>query len=452
MNPGCFCLLSRGCRSNQVEGVAIAQALAESGWQRLASWQEQPELVIVNSCTVTAEADRHLKQLLRRIRREAPHSLLVLTGCYPQAWPGAACALPETDYVLDNYHKAFLPDYMRQRLQPLSLGQDLRQCPATPFLAADQFRQQRPLVQVQTGCDAYCHYCIVPYVRGPSRSRAAEEVVAQVQRLATAGYAEVVLTGIHIGTYGQDMTPSMEVADLVALLLEQTAIPRLRLGSLEPLEVSPKLLALMVGEPRLCRHLHIPVQSLSDKVLTAMGRPYSAEQFGSLCRQIKEQMPEVALGTDILVGFPGEDGAAFAATCQRLQELPLAYGHVFSYSPRSGTVAARRGQQVSHTEKKRRSQQLRQLIAKKKQAFAQRSIHKPLEVVVESLAGNEGHGTSSEFLGVRFAVTAGLQQGQMVPVIGETVAGQGELTGHIAGQTTKKSSDAKEDSNIGAKK
>ena len=381
-NSSWFEVASLGCKVNQ----------AEAGWltQQLAAQEPGPSqggdplsLAVLLTCTVTGAAARQSRQAARRLAREHPGARVVITGCDAQVAPKAY--LREGFTVLPRAGLSALPR-MVQGLAPWP-GEKPWPNPAQgqwcPGERAPGPGRTRGLLKVQDGCDACCAYCIVPRARGGPRSLPLDEAAAAWQRLGQAGTAEVVLTGIHLGRYGRDLGPGHDLARLVEELLAAHQGPLLRLSSLEADEVSPALLDLMARQPRLAPHLHLPLQTGSDRLLAAMGRPYRAPQYRQVVKEAQAALPGLCLGADVLVGLPGEDDQAFAETRELIAQLPLSYLHVFPYSPRPGTPAASRPDRPSPAQAKQRAAELRRLGQAKKLAFLQAQVGRQLPAVVE---------------------------------------------------------------------
>lgn len=326
-----FHLHNFGCRANQAEGAALARRLAAAGLAPAPP--EQAAWIVLNTCTVTAEAEAEARRALRRLRRRNPAARIAVTGCYAERAPAEVAALAGVTLVAGNRDKAALPARLRGDTPAAT----------RPWIGPAPAQGTRPVVQVQSGCGRACSYCIVPAVRGASRSRALGEILAEVQALARSGAPEVVLSGINLGQWGRDRGAELTLATLLDALLRQTRIPRLRLSSIEPADWSPRLLALLVAHaPRFARHLHLPLQSGSASVLRRMRRRYRPRDYAALVETIARAVPGCALGADVMTGFPGEGEVEFEQTHALLASLPLAYLHVFPFSPRPGTEAARR--------------------------------------------------------------------------------------------------------------
>lgn len=374
-----------GCRQNQCESDALQESLRRDGHTAV-SPDEAADLFIINTCTVTKEADADSRQMIRRAIRHNPSARVVVTGCYAQAAAGEVAAIPGVDMVAGNGEKAQLPALisgLRGKRSPLiAVGDIQRVSRFTPFLPPVGAARSRALLKVQDGCGYRCTFCIVPETRGPSRSQPIDAAMRDLRALVEAGYPEVVLTGTHLGTYGRDLPVGSSIAGLVARMLETAAPARLRLSSLDPHEVGEELIGCFGRFECLCRHLHLPLQSGDDAVLRRMRRPHTADDFRRLVDRLAEAVPGIAVGTDVIVGFPGEGDAEFERTYRLLDCLPIAYLHVFSYSPRKGTVAASMPDQVPMGVRATRSAALRALSDAKWQQFRQTQVGQALQAVV----------------------------------------------------------------------
>jgi threonylcarbamoyladenosine tRNA methylthiotransferase MtaB len=403
-----------GCKTNQFESAAMEEMLIKAGY-RPVPFAEGADLVVINTCTVTAATDAQSRNLIRRARRINPRCRVVVTGCYAQIDPQALADMPGVAVVLGNEEKRHLIDFLAAGERGIHVG-DIRRH-AGPAMSLSTFSgRSRAFVQIQNGCDAFCSYCIIPHARGPSRSVPADEVVRQVEILAGSGFAEVVLTGIHIGLYGQDLNPPCSLLDLAARIEGETALRRLRLGSVEPQEISPELIGFVTGSTLLCPHFHIPLQSGDDTVLRRMNRHYGADFFRSLTIDIRRRAPDAAIGCDVITGFPGETEQEFENTRRLLEELPVTHLHVFPFSRRPGTPAADMPGQVSGRIARERAALLRDLGERKLEAFARNFIGRTLEVVVEGKGrAGERKGLSDNYLSVFFAGESDLE-GKLVSV------------------------------------
>ncbi len=346
-------LHSIGCRLNQAEIETMARQLAAGG-HTLTADAAEADTVILNTCAVTAEAARDARNLTRRFARANDSAQIVLTGCYATLAPGELAALPGVARVVGNGDKERIPLLLDPAL-PDQPAFDRE--PLAREAAAGSIGRTRGFIKVQDGCDNRCTFCVTTIARGEGRSRPLPEVVAEVQELAAAGYQEVVLSGVHLGSYGRDLGQAGGLRDLVAALLADTGVPRIRLSSLEPWDVAPGFFDLWAN-PRLLPHLHLPLQSGSDRVLRRMARRTTRAAFRALANEARAAIPDLNLSTDLIAGFPGETEAEFGVTLEYVESLAFGRLHVFSYSPRPGTAAARMPDQVPGPVKKERAARL----------------------------------------------------------------------------------------------
>jgi threonylcarbamoyladenosine tRNA methylthiotransferase MtaB len=374
-----------GCKVNQYDTATMQTALRADC--EIVPFAAGADVYVVNSCTVTDRADAESRQLARRARRLNPQGRVILTGCFAQTSPRRA-ALPEVDYVIG---VGRLPDILRAVHEQIPtdegrvLVHNLRKAEQVSTLGAEAFGDQtRAFLKVQEGCDLFCTFCIVPFARGRSRSVTPRRVLAELERLAARGYREVVLTGIHLGGYGKDLTPALTLADLVEMIAEAAPVPRIRLSSIDPPEITPRLLALMARSDVLCPHLHVPVQAGADGVLRRMRRLYDSALVRDVAAEVARVLPEAALGTDVIAGFPGESEAEFESGLRLLEAARFSYFHVFPYSRRRGTTAAKASDHLPPATIRARAQALRRVGAALRGAFAARFVGSELAVLVES--------------------------------------------------------------------
>ena len=404
-----FYVQNFGCRATQADGAGIAAALAAKGLRQLDT-PSAAELVIVNTCTVTSEADQDARQTIRRIHRENPKARILVTGCYAQRRPAELAELPGVCWVVGNSHKTAIADIVTPKLVNISPGAEppeltyhgeiaaggvlvgdifeQQEFLAYPVMAAGQDRT-RPNLKIQDGCNNRCTFCIIPSVRGNSRSARPEQVIDQVGSLARR-YKEIVLTGINLGRWGRDLPGRPRFVELLRRLLAETAVPKLRLSSVEPMDWSNDLLAFMASNDRICKHVHIPLQSGSDKILKAMRRRYRVRHYADRLETTRRLMPWASIGADVMAGFPGETESDFAATWQFITDMPFTYLHVFTYSARPGTPAVEHGDQVPPAVKKERSRILRELIASKNLAFRRSLLGRSFSAVTLDSRDEQG--------------------------------------------------------------
>lgn len=404
-----------GCKVNQFETADMIEQMDADGWQQV-KFNEVADLYLINTCTVTARSDAESRRLIRRARRTNPHAKIVVTGCYAQVASTDLLNLPDLnpDLVLGNEEKHDLVQHIRQGRHQVT---DLTRLKTSSPLRLTSFAEHtRAFLQIQNGCETGCSYCIVPIARGPSRSVVPSEVAQSVKRLVDAGYQEVVLTGIHMGAYGLDLSPPSSLTALVQLLEDQHLVPRLRLGSIEPNELTDELLTLFQESSRLCHHLHVPLQSGSDNVLQRMGRPYDTQFYRKRIETAVRLLPDAFVAADLIAGFPGETELDFMETCHLLESLPLADLHVFPYSIRPGTRAASMPGHLKPEVIKARAEQLRIIAANKRAAFQQQFIGSTLQVLGQRHIAKTGEvtGISRNYLEVSYQGSAQLLNQEVV--------------------------------------
>ncbi|MGA1841342.1 MAG: tRNA (N(6)-L-threonylcarbamoyladenosine(37)-C(2))-methylthiotransferase MtaB, partial [bacterium] len=379
-------LYTLGCKLNQFETAYLAHVFEDMGY-KLVPFPLRADLYIINTCTVTAKSDHHSRNAVRKALRANPEGIVIVTGCSAQVNPDEFAKIPGVSLVIGNREKCRIPFF----LDSLKKGEGVKvsvtewiekEIPISSLTINRFIDYTRAFIKVQEGCDAHCTYCIVPKARGPARSAVFEDIVNQVQELWEAGYQEIVMTGIHLGQYGNDMRPVRHLYELLERVLPDKGSQRLRLSSIEPNEFTPRLLNIIGNSSRLCPHFHIPLQSGSGSVLKRMGRQYTPQEYSDVIFRILNKAPLASIGADVMVGFPGESEEDFEKTYMLVERLPLAYLHVFSYSPRPGTPAALFSDQVDGSVKKARSQSLRRLGQKKKEAFRSGFLGKDLEGLV----------------------------------------------------------------------
>lgn len=369
-----------GCKTNQFESAAMIEQLKAAGYL-VVPFTEPSDIYIVNSCTVTARTDAETRRLIRRARRLNPASRIVATGCYAQVAPGELEKMPELDCVLGNQEKQNISSLLESAGRSVS---DIASISTAEPLKLTSFAEHtRAFLQIQNGCNSFCSYCIVPYARGRSRSANPIDVLQGIRDFAANGFKEVVLTGIHLGAYGLDFPAPTTLTVLVKQIEAEAIMPRLRIGSIEPNEVSEELLSLMAESGSICPHLHLPLQSASDSVLSRMGRSYTAAAFRDLTGRISIAMPDAFIGADVIAGFPGETEEEFYETIRLCEELPFSDLHVFPYSRRPGTRAAAMPNHVPDRIVTERAARLRGIAKQKKAEFLERFVGKKLSVLVQ---------------------------------------------------------------------
>jgi threonylcarbamoyladenosine tRNA methylthiotransferase MtaB len=350
-----YAVVTFGCRVNQADSLGVEAALTAAG--AIAAPVERADLVLVNTCSVTASADQGARQTIRRIHRENPFARIVVTGCFATRAPDELRALDGVAAIVPNTAKPALPGML---LPMLSLVPDADQGPCGRPPGPGLMGRTAWTLRVQTGCDETCSYCIIPATRGASRSRPLDEVLAELTRILDAGYREVVLTGVHLGAWGRDLPAPARLVELLEAMARLPGRFRVRVSSLEPMDCTAGVLDVIAGHSsRFAPHFHLPLQHASDRLLGAMRRPYSAAAYRDLVTRIRRRLPDAAIGTDVIVGFPGESDADAELLASFLDASPLTHLHVFPYSERPGTDAARLPGKVPGTVVKARAQRLR---------------------------------------------------------------------------------------------
>jgi len=381
-----------GCKVNQFESEALMDALEQRGYA-LIPFEEGAEIIVINTCTVTHRADFQSRQMVRRAVRSNPHSLIIVTGCYPQVEPDAFLKMQGVDYLLGNREKNQIPDLLplmqKGKFPKVQVGdiQEEKHFSETPLHYFH--RHTRAFLKIQDGCNADCSYCIVPHARGRSRSSQPEKVIENLKVLKEKGFKEVVLTGIHLGAYGLDLHPPFPLEKLFRQLEKEETPDRIRLSSIEPGDFSPELISTLSQSNKICPHLHIAIQSGDDEILKKMNRDYDRSFLSDLIREVHLRIPKLSVGADVIVGFPGETEEKFKNTYGLIESLPFSYLHVFPFSRRKGTPAFQFPQRVDEKEIKKRAEMMRELGKQKRQGFYRQFLNQELSVLVEDRKDKE---------------------------------------------------------------
>jgi len=427
-----------GCKLNQCESAGIAEMLVARGMTTV-PFSEKADVCIINTCTVTGRTDYQSRQLVGRAIRKNPGAMIIVTGCYAQRAPQELSSLSGVHFVIGNTEKALIPEIL---LKAKNSGEgnfcpdldkneilvsDIREEKAISALGASVFPEHtRAFLKIQDGCDAFCSYCIVPYTRGKSRSLSLEEAMQRMALLAANGYREIVLTGIHLGAWGRDLQPPSDFTSLLERITEKRLVERLRISSLEPREVTRGMISLIKESDVICPHLHLSLQSGSDRILAAMRRNYDTAFFRELVWKLRDAIAGLAIGIDVIAGFPGETQTEFSATLAMIEELPLAYLHVFPFSSRPGTPAAKMTGQVAENVKKSRVHLLREAGTAKRRKFAESFLGKPLKVLIERKI-DKGTGLPTGFSENYISVAvrgSGVKVNSIVSAVPEAVDGE----------------------------
>lgn len=383
-----------GCKVNQADTASMENLFLRSGHQ-LVSFDGKADVYIINTCVVTNTGQRKSRQTIHRAIRKNPNALIVVTGCYPQTAAEEVKAIDGVDMIIGNQDRAQIVQLVEERLahrQTDTLDAVHKLTASTAFeemAAGDITDKTRAFLKIQEGCNQFCTYCIIPYARGPLRSRSLESIRTETQRLISAGFKEIVLIGIHLGCYGKENPDGPTLYDAVKTVLDVPGVQRLRLGSLESVEVEPRLLTLMQEDARFCRHLHLPLQSGCDKTLQAMHRPYTTAKFKTLLADIKTKVPDIAITTDVIAGFPGETEADFETTCKFAESCGFSKMHIFPFSARKGTPAEKFAGAVTEAVKKERADILGEIDETMHKTFLQAMVGQNAEVLFEQPAGED---------------------------------------------------------------
>ena len=409
-----------GCKVNQYETSYFLEVLKQAGY-RPVFFHERADVYLIHSCAVTAKAGFQTRQLLRRAQRANPDAMVVAAGCYAQLEGHRIADERLATHILGNPAKFNLLEWLNQpgnfERPSLALDPAPRSCSEFEILPISRMHtgRTRAMLKIQDGCDSFCSYCVVPFVRGRSRSLPAALVHAQMQELIGAGYQEIVLTGIHLGKWGKDLDPPLSLSHLLEQMNSNRYPARLRLSSLEPEECDAGLLTMISSAAWICRHFHIPLQSGDPEILARMRRLYNPQYYAELVSQIHADFPDAAIGADVLTGFPGESEKQFENTLNFIEALPLSYLHVFPFSPRPGTTAAMFASRIQGRELKRRAAALQALARRKKRAFQEKFLGKRLEVLIQTeIQPGLWDGLSNNYMRVLFPTGEGSFPGKLM--------------------------------------
>lgn len=375
-----------GCKANQYDTVIMEDEAKRLSYE-IVPFDEVAEVYVINTCTVTGKSDYQSRQLIRRAFKKNSNCRIVVTGCYAETGLEELSRMAGVATIIGNAGKSDIKRYLErleeQKGQAISVGEKVDGGPINQPMIRGFAGRTRAFLKVQDGCDSGCSYCIIPKVRGKSRSLPPDNVIEQARLFEQAGFKEIVIAGIHLGSYGKDLLPKIDLSNLLARIVEKTSIPRIRISSIDPNEVDEGLIALILSSDRICRHLHIPIQSGDDMTLKRMKRGYSSSYYRDLTIHIKERIPDIGIGTDVIVGFPGEDEEAFENSFRLLGSIPVDFFHVFSFSPRAGTEAALAPGRVPKSVMEQRNLAMRDLGRKKGQQFRSKFVGRCLTLLIE---------------------------------------------------------------------
>lgn len=413
-------LTTLGCKANQYDTAVLAELFKRQGYE-LVPFEETADVYVVNTCTVTAKADQDARRLVRQAYRRNPEAVKVVTGCYAQVSPQEMALIEGVNYIVGNNHKdriVALVESQDNSAKPHIIVDEILKDKSFSTFGVQLFgHRARAFLKIQDGCNQFCSFCIIPFARGQNRSVSSSVVMRELFRLAEEGYEEVVLTGIHLGTYGRDLDASFSLLQLMQEIEQEKPLKRVRLSSIDPEEVTEEIKELLLHSKVFCPYLHIPLQSGDNLILERMRRRYTRETFIDLVQSIKSVRPDFCIGTDVMVGFPGEDDAAFERSCDAIVEAGVDYSHVFSYSSREGTKAAQWPDHVASEIKKSRSDRLRAISARQRETFNRQFIGKAVQVIWEHPKRNDGwiKGVTPEYLSVHIPLPPEWMQKGAVP-------------------------------------
>ena len=406
MKTVAFCTL--GCKVNQYETNAMMQKMIEAGYE-VVDFETKADIYIINTCTVTNMADKKSRQMLRRVKEINPEAILVAVGCYAQVAKEKLEQIPEIDLILGINEKNDIVEYVEQASKNTYVSDVLHQTEFLDFGDVTYTEKTRAVIKVQDGCNQFCSYCIIPYARGRIRSRKPESVIKEITDVAKEGIKEVVITAIHIASYGKDFNTEYRLIDLLEEIQKVDGIQRIRLGSLEPTLITEEFVTRLKKLSKICDHFHLSLQSGCDETLKRMNRKYTTDQFKHVVELLKNAYPEVHLTTDVIVGFPGETEEEFNKTYEFLKEIKFYKMHVFKYSPRSGTVAAKMPNQIDGNVKEERSNKLIELSDKNEKEYNQQYIGKEVEVLLEEREGEYLKGHTTNYMVVKMKTNENLE-------------------------------------------
>lgn len=412
-----FFFQTLGCKVNQYESEAMSKLFEAAGYE-VATDITEADIVVVNTCTVTAVSSQKSRQMIRRAAGVNPNAVLVVVGCYAQSEPEVIAQIKGVDVIIGTKDRTRIVNLVEAALtnrdgQILQVGnvEDIRNFEELPHSP----HRTRAFLKIEDGCNNFCAYCIIPYVRGRVRSRSLESIREECLTLAASGYKEIVLTGIHIGAYGRDFKGKVTLVDAIKTVLDAANPLRLRLGSLESAELTDELIDLLKKDGRICNHVHLPLQSGSDEILKAMRRPYTTKDFAKLTARLTSEVPDISIGTDLIVGFPGETDKHFAETLEFIKGQPFSKIHVFPYSARAGTLAASMPNQIPPNIKKLRAGLALEVSRNKAQSFSERLIGKTVDIIAETSTDGIVDGLTKNYVRV-YVPDKDIQLGEVVKV------------------------------------
>ena len=433
--------MTLGCKVNQFETETMEGLFKKAGYA-IGRFDEPADAYVINTCSVTSLGDRKSRQIIRRAHRENPDAIIAVCGCYAQTAPEVIQSIEGVSVVLGTKERSRIVEYveqaMREKTQVVNVTDVMQSKTFEDIPLYDMPERTRAFLKIEDGCENFCSYCIIPYARGPVKSRQPVHIREEAEKLVAAGFREIVLTGIHLGAYGRDLAPmtladgttrKITLADACREVLAVKGLKRLRLGSLESLELSPELFELIRTDERFCAHLHLPLQAGSDQVLHDMNRHYDTAGFARLIENVEREVPGIAVSTDIIVGFPGETEELFADGLKFVERMNFSRMHVFPYSRRSGTPAARRKDQVPEPVKKERVHRMQALADRKSKEFHEQFLGKTMRVLFETTKDGITDGLTDNY--IRVYTDSPVTSGELYNVVLEKLYNDG-VWGHVS--------------------
>ena len=433
--------MTLGCKVNQFETETMEGLFKKAGYA-IGRFDEPADAYVINTCSVTSLGDRKSRQIIRRAHRENPDAIIAVCGCYAQTAPEVIQSIEGVSVVLGTKERSRIVEYveqaMREKTQVVNVTDVMQSKTFEDIPLYDMPERTRAFLKIEDGCENFCSYCIIPYARGPVKSRQPVHIREEAEKLVAAGFREIVLTGIHLGAYGRDLAPmtladgttrKITLADACREVLAVKGLKRLRLGSLESLELSPELFELIRTDERFCAHLHLPLQAGSDQVLHDMNRHYDTAEFARLIENVEREVPGIAVSTDIIVGFPGETEELFADGLKFVERMNFSRMHVFPYSRRGGTPAARRKDQVPEPVKKERVHRMQALADRKSKEFHEQFLGKTMRVLFETTKDGITDGLTDNY--IRVYTDSPVTSGELYNVVLEKLYNDG-VWGHVS--------------------
>ncbi len=395
-------LYTLGCRVNQYETEAMAETFIKKGYEAV-DFEDYADVYVINTCTVTNMGDRKSRQMIRKAKRKNPDSIIAVAGCYAQVSPDEAAAIEGVDVVVGTSDKGRIADLVEEyekNKKKIKMVENIMNVREFEELQIDEYQDRtRAFLKIQDGCDRYCSYCLIPFARGPVRSRKPENIINEVVKLADKGFKEVILSGIHVASYGKDIG-DVTLLDVIKGINEVEGIERIRIGSVDPTFFTEKVIKEIAKIEKLCPHFHLSLQSGCNETLKRMNRHYTSEEYKATVEGLRQAFPDVSITTDVIVGFPGETDEEFESTYKFLKDIRLSKMHIFKYSPRKGTRAAQYKEQVPPEVKEQRSKILLELDSELERAFIEKFISRKMDVLFEEMNGEISNGYTKNYIKV----------------------------------------------------